>query len=548
MADGPRVALSTVRHLKPVQVAGRLRRILLPLREVPPARGVRGLHRRVPELPSVLEDGGFDGRSFSFLNRRLPFEGNERWSAPGAEALWVYTLHYFRYLHALPPAEGLSLMRDWMACNVDPASAGWDPYPTALRIREWLEWLEAHPEAPDADREAILRSLASQTEALKRRLEYHLLGNHILEDAISLCWAGLSLEADGAGSWLDVGARLLERELARQVLEDGTHEERSPMYQAFLAEGLLRLRGVAASSVGSRAEAIADLSGSSGRRLVRSLAHLVHPDGDYALLNDCSLKSAPSLGQLAARFGIGASIDSPEDSHWALPQAGYLGWRARGGNYFVFDVGPIGPDHQPGHGHADALSFELSTHGRRLLTDTGVFSYERGASRMADRGTAAHNTAEIDGRNQSEVWASFRCGRRVRPAPSEVSAASSSLSISGGYDGPGLGIQRISHTRRWTRRASAVQVRDEVRAPGRHSAVLRLHCAPGIRPSRTSAGWDLLEGETPLARLGAAGFEWALSESPYHPEFGREVRRACMETRVEFENTLSAEWRLDLLD
>ena len=80
----------------------------------------------------------------------------------------------------------------------------------------------------------------------------------------------------------------------------------------------------------------------------------------------------------------------------------------------IFDCGPLGPDYQPGHGHCDVLSYELSLQGQRVVVDTGVSTYEPGPERSYERSTAAHNTLRIDGEEQAEIWASFRVGRRPR--------------------------------------------------------------------------------------------------------------------------------------
>ena len=80
----------------------------------------------------------------------------------------------------------------------------------------------------------------------------------------------------------------------------------------------------------------------------------------------------------------------------------------------LIDVAEIGPSYLPAHGHADALTFELSLDGKRVVVDTGTQSYEDGPSRWAQRSTSAHITIEIDGQSSSEVWKSFRVGRRAR--------------------------------------------------------------------------------------------------------------------------------------
>ena len=53
-----------------------------------------------------------------------------------------------------------------------------------------------------------------------------------------------------------------------------------------------------------------------------------------------------------------------------------------------------------GHGHADALSIQLMTDGRPVLIDPGTFCYVC-PERDRFRGTAAHNTLQVDGRDQA---------------------------------------------------------------------------------------------------------------------------------------------------
>ena len=76
----------------------------------------------------------------------------------------------------------------------------------------------------------------------------------------------------------------------------------------------------------------------------------------------------------------------------------------------IFDCGPLGPDYQPGHGHCDVLSYELSLHGQRVVVDTGVSTYEPGPERSYERSTAAHNTLRIDGEEQAEIVGEFPRG------------------------------------------------------------------------------------------------------------------------------------------
>jgi uncharacterized heparinase superfamily protein len=405
----------------------------------------------------------------------------------------------------------------------------------------------AQPDLPDDDRRTLLQSLAHQTEVLLAQLEYHLQGNHLLENAITLCWSGLSHEGPHAAGWLARGLTLLERELALQVLADGSHEERTPMYQALLAEALLRLAEVAGQVPGEQATRIAALAGSAGGSLLKTLGALTHPDGEYALLNDTSLGDAPTFDDLLRRFAsAGGTLPATPGGAWQLSSAGYFGIRDQGTS-FVFDAGPLGPDHQPGHGHADMLSFEMSHRGRRLITDTGAFTYDPGASRQWDRGTAAHNTVEVDERDQSELWGAFRCGRRARVLEAALAGERTDVRVTGAYRGPRKLAGSIEHRRDIRRVGGVWRITDQVRANGDHSAVLRLHLAPGIVVRRAGGSVTFADQEATLGRLNGAAFAWQETRSPYHPSFGLELERSCLVARFSFRDRLELTWALELL-
>src|SRR5690606_38857552 len=95
-----------------------------------------------------------------------------------------------------------------------------------------------------------------------------------------------------------------------------------------------------------------------------------------------------------------------------LSQSGYR--KLTNENFdLCFDVGEVGPTYQPGHAHADTLSFELYIHNRPVIVDTGTSTYEVNEIRFYERSTAAHNTVSLNGENSSEVWGGHRVGKRA---------------------------------------------------------------------------------------------------------------------------------------
>jgi uncharacterized heparinase superfamily protein len=278
----------------------------------------------------------------------------------------------------------------------------------------------------------------------------------------------------------------------------------------------------------------------SGAAMSGSLFMLTHPDGAIALLNDAAFEIGPTAAALARRFGL---PHRAIDGAWALPDAGYRGVR-RGGFYAVMDTGPIGPDHQPGHGHADLLSLEISRSGERVVTDTGTMTYDAGPGRDHDRGTAAHSTVEIDGRDQCELWGAFRCGRRPRARGSTRELAGGIVELSGEYMGPGRGMQKVWHRRSAAVGTEGIAFTDTLVAAGEHRATMRLHLAPGLAVHRRGREMVLARQGRELARVRSRDVELELASSPYHPEFGLELVRSCLAAEIAFCDRAEIHWEI----
>ena len=365
--------------------------------------------------------------------------------------LQEYTLHY----HTRPNEE---MVRRWITRNPPGRGAGWDPYPMSLRIANWIKWILAGAiAAPE-----IRQSLACQADWLARRLEYHLLANHLFVNAKALVFAGCFFER---GAWLHKGLKVLKREMAEQVLADGGHFERSPMYHSLIFEDVLDLINL------SRAypNLLPDWSPVAAK-MSGWLKQMLHPDGQISFFNDSVLGVAPEpalLFDYAARLGIQA-IQLP------LSDSGYI--RLENDTTAVlFDAGPIGPDYQPAHAHADTLSFELSHRGTRRLVNSGISTYDSGSNRQWQRGTSAHNAVRVDGCDQSEVWSAFRVARRARPFGIRTDGQTWAEAAHDGYQRLG---NAVTHRRRLDLYRDRLAVTDTLDGRGPHEIELFFHVHP----------------------------------------------------------------------
>ena len=123
--------------------------------------------------------------SFRFLNVEREVESAADWNRSDWPKLWLYNLHYFDDLVAdradTRAGWHRELIRQWIDENPPARGNGWEPYPTSLRITNWIKWVLTGNEPV----EGMLDSLAIQARHLSRRLEYQFLGNHLFEGAYS---------------------------------------------------------------------------------------------------------------------------------------------------------------------------------------------------------------------------------------------------------------------------------------------------------------------------------------------------------------------------
>ena len=514
----------TLRHLRWQQVAGRVwMRVVRPVPDVraaPPQREPRPQWRApLTRLPSLL--GPAEVR---LLNDVRTLDSTTAWQQASAEKLWMYNLHYFDDLNAsgadARQAWHDALMRRWVAENPPADGVGWEPYPLSLRVVNWIRWaMRGNALAPQ-----VVHSLGVQARYLERRLEYHLLGNHLLSNAKALVFAGSFFAGEEAERWLNAGARIVREQLAEQILADGGQFERSPMYHALALEDvldLLHLAQGAGASWPAPAAALAPRLEGAAMRMVKWLATMCHPDGEIALFNDAATGVAPAPRRLfayAATLGLAAPAE-PRDGITHLVDSGYL--RVQRDDVVTFvDAGPIGPDYLPGHAHADTLSFELSVGARRVVVDSGTSRYGEGTERLRQRGTAAHNTVEVDGQDSSEVWAGFRVARRARIVSLEVDERPGHWSIRASHDGYRRLRGRVLHERRWHFAERALRI-DDTLAGECESATARLRLHPSITLRQAGARTAELGADgCPLGELEVVHGRMALATGSYHPEFG----------------------------
>lgn len=467
----------TISHLYLDQISGRIlynikRRsgLLQPLKS--PHILKYNLNYKLPfisHIPWNNNNNDIKNGIFKFINKSFNIGMPVSWDNAQISLLWKYNLYYFQYLFLLTPELQLELCRQWMRYHTVFTGIGYNPYPLSLRI---VNWIKAGIAEPD-----ILRSLYKQASYLYRSIEYFYSGNHLLENARALIFAGICFEGQGeATKWKNTGLSIFLEELPKQILPDGSFYERSPMYHALMLEAVLDVINILDEDHPDKLflEKIA-------QKMSDFLISATHPTGKIALFNDATEEVAPPVHKLLSYIEKLVSYSPRRKREFA--DSGYFIIENEP-VYCVIDGGPAGPDHLLAHAHADIFSYELSLFGKKCIVDTGVYEYEAGKMRQHVRSTRAHNTVCIDNTDQIECWNSFRVARRYNPYNVSFSCNNDTIEFNGEYEGYAKLIgDGIVHQRKilYSRKERKIEVHDSIRGRGLHLVESSIHYHPDVK-------------------------------------------------------------------
>ncbi len=408
---------------------------------------------------------------------------------------------------------------------------GWDTSTAALRLVSLLraaETLRPAGLAPSRDPERLRNWVAAHARPLAWGALSEPAGNHEVVNAAGR--AALHLLLDPLAP---LPPRLREDfhgRFAKQLLPDGGHVERSPHYHAqvlALATAVSR----ADARRGGRLEAAMQPSLGLARR---ALANLLDPRAPFRL-GDVSRTFSGRLPAADAREGLGGH-PVPGERSVSLPDFGVVVTRwATGGAEFclVVDVGEMGHAANPGHGHADALSFCLYVNGCEVVADPGTFLYANEPDAMWFKLAEAHAGVRWPHQPSCTLSRFFRW-RRTAPQPGFASH-------SGGPVGTVLhavqewrrGGHRYRHSRSWIPLPRGLAVVDRLSSSSGRVALSRLPLHPGAtavvdgRLARVA-----FPGGSAVLRTGGAAGPFRERTGWYAPTYGERVEAAALEWQV----------------
>ena len=398
---------------------------------------------------------------FTFLNLSKKFDKEINWNHREFGKLWTYNLTYFDCLtqNNIEVEEKLLLIEHFIN-NIKEIKDGLEPFPISLRNLNWVKFFILY----NINNQKMDESLYAQYYLLLDKLEYHLLGNHLLENGFSLLFGAYYFRDELLYS---KAKEILVAQLKEQILNDGGHFELSPMYHQIMLFRLLDCINLVKNNRWKKDDLLAFLL-AKAKIMLGWLENISYNNGNIPLFNDSTNGIAPTTKQLfdyAQRLGINRKkVELKESGYRKISKEHYE---------CIVDVGEIGASYIPGHAHADAFNFELYIHDRPFILDMGLSTYETNDRRAIERSTLAHNTVEVNGQNQSQVWGGFRVGNRAKI----VKLQEDKNSIEATHDGY-VERKNIEHTRKWTFLNNMISIEDYLSSE--QKAIARLHFHPSV--------------------------------------------------------------------
>jgi len=414
------------------------------------------------------------------------------------------------------------MFESWCRANPPHRGPNWKSgQETALRSLAWCFALYGFWNSPATTAERVVsmvRMLALHADRVARNIGFAVSqkNNHALSEAVGILTVGLLFpELKDSCRWLRTGRRVLEREVHRQIYDDGSYVQQSMNYHRVMLHDCLWAIRLAELNGQPLSEALIDRVAKAGQFLFQMLdadsggvPNYGANDGALVLpLTSCDYVDYRPTVQVAMRQATGgcALPEGPWDEMalWLYGSREANRADATAGSS-RFDAGGYytlrGPDswcmirchrYRDRPGHVDPLHVDLWYKGVNVLGDSGTYKYfvpDDPAFERYYQDIGSHNTIEIDGRGPLDRASRFLW----LPWPGARCLDFGRDSFRGEHYGYARPPWNVVH-RRTVRRMDdrAWEVVDELQGGAEHHVCLRWQLADGA--FRRDAGGDRVE-------------------------------------------------------
>jgi len=296
--------------------------------------------------------------------------------------------------------------------------------------------------------------------------------NHLIGEATGLFALCSTYDFGQMGQrWSDYSKAILEREQKLQVFEDGGNKEQAIYYHTWVLEYFILCMSLAEASNNAFSmifvnrtvkmfDFLRDISSISGvppqigdsddgsvlkftvsdirENVYRNILNILNTKTKISkdskiLLGDKSYWYNNMLAKSDLLDSFEHCVESKPFSIY--DESGYALLRSEGLNC-LFDFGSLGYTTIAAHGHSDALNVCISYDNEWWIIDPGTYAYHSNHQwRNYFRSTLAHNTIEINGKNQSRSGGPFLWVKHARAKLNQVNIDEKAVSVIASHEG-----------------------------------------------------------------------------------------------------------------
>jgi hypothetical protein len=453
-----------------------------------------------------------------------------------------YTWELNRHQHLIVLARAYAISKDiryknevmrqaksWIGANPYKRGINWtSPLELGIRLISW-SWIWNLIGGIDQElKNKWLQTIFQHCMFISRNFSTHSsANNHLIGEAAGLFVASLTWPFEGsAGKWQESSRRILEEEIVKQTYPDGVNKEQAVSYQQFVMDFFL----ISALLARKKGADFPTAYWENIEKMMEFIASLMDIRGNVPNIGDADSGKAIVLSErndfnnYRSLLAAGAVIFKRDDFKKKAQELDdktiwLLGIDARnefavlapaglnpvdkfidGGYYFLnanddapdeikllFDCGPLGYLSIAAHGHADALQIILSVGGREILIDPGTFVYQYPREwRDYFRGTAAHNTIRIDGKDQSVIGGYYMWLKKAKAECLFYRDDEEGAAVDGSHDGYRRFKDPVTHRRtvRTDKKNRRIIVVDDIECRKSHEVEQFFHFHPDCELER----------------------------------------------------------------
>lgn len=497
-----------------------------------------------------------------YRDERAVGDSKYTWELNRHQFLLPWALEWSEQRDETAAASLVAVVLDWIVGNPRYRGLNWgSSLELGLRVLSWGLAFEIAADAPLVGRARpfVLASVSEQALYIRHTLSAHSsANNHLLGELVGLLAAGVFFpDAETTRDCAVFAAPRFVDEIRRQNFDDGVNREQAVYYHHYVLEyllvgtRLLERLGIAVppdllalarrmltfvdamTDETGRAEQVGDADdgtvtglnigtgiGPFESQLVA--AWVVFGDescGAHAARIACHHGRAPGIDR-STSYWHGRpdrplpSPRRPDDRRWVFRRGGHLVQRADDAT-ISFRAGPFGYPSIAAHAHCDQLSVRLRLGDAAVLTDSGTGVYHTDEKwRRYFKGTSAHNTVRVDGRDQAEYGGPFLWCTHASGALRVERDERDDLEAVGTHDGYLRLSDPVTHQRRlrWSR-GRGLWVDDVLAGRQEHCFELFWNLGPGLQLSEDpgaaanepepgwTAAWRVLSGDRTLCTI-----------------------------------------------